>query len=74
MLKILRRFGLEGFKPIDRTVARYSLGGISDRHVMRGFRELRENLIEEGSGRLHAYQAYATLVAKARLLRLLGRA
>lgn len=74
MLKILRRFGLNGFRSVDRTVARYSLGGISDRQVMSGFRELRENLIEQGAGRVHAYQAYWTLVAKARLLRVLGRA
>lgn len=73
MLKILRRFGLGGFKSVDRVVARYSLGGISDRQVMRGFRELRQNLMEQGVGRVRAYQAYAILVMKARLLRLLGR-
>jgi hypothetical protein len=64
---------LGAFKSVDGTVARYSLGGISDKQVMRGFRELRENLVEEGFGRLHAYQAYATLVMKAWVLRLLGR-
>ena len=71
MLKILRKFGPGAFKGIDHPVARYSLGGVSDRQVMRGFRELRQNLIEAGVGRLHAYRAYGVLVCKARVSRLI---
>lgn len=71
MLKVLRKYGPGAFKSIDQPVARYSLGGVSDRQVMRGFRELRENLIEAGVGRLHAYGAYGVLVCKARIARLI---
>lgn len=74
MLKILRKYGPGAFKSIDHPVARYSLGGVSDRQVMRGFRELRQNLIEAGVGRLHAYRAYGVLVCKARVARLIRRA
>jgi glycosyltransferase involved in cell wall biosynthesis len=73
MLKILGKYGLSAFKSIDHPVARYSLGGVSDRQVMRGFRELRQNLIEAGVGRLHAYRAYGVLVCKARVARLIRR-
>jgi len=71
MLKVLRKYGPEAFTSIDHPVARYSLGGVSDRQVMRGFRELRQNLIEAGVGRLHAYGAFAVLVCKARVARLI---
>jgi len=74
MLKILRKYGPDAFTSIDHPVARYSLGGVSDRQVMRGFRELRQNLIEAGVGRLHAYRAYGVLVCKARVSRLIRRA
>jgi glycosyltransferase involved in cell wall biosynthesis len=74
MLKVLRKYGPGAFKCIDHPVARYSLGGVSDRQVIRGFRELRQNLIEAGVGRLHAYRAYGVLVCKARVARLLRRA
>jgi len=73
MLKILRRYGPGAFKCVDYPVARYSLGGVSDRQVMRGFRELRQNLVEAGVGRLQAYGAYGVLVCKARVARLIGR-
>jgi glycosyltransferase involved in cell wall biosynthesis len=73
MLKILRKYGAEAFKSIDHPVARYSLGGVSDRQVIRGFRELRQNLIEAGVGRLHAYRAYGVLVCKAHVARLIRR-
>lgn len=73
MLKILRRYGPTAFKCVDHPVARYSLGGVSDRQVMRGFRELRQNLIEAGVGKLHAYGAYGVLVCKARVSRLIRR-
>lgn len=74
MLKILQKYGPGAFKSIDHPVARYSLGGVSDRQVMRGFRELRQNLIEAGVGKLHAYRAYGVLVCKVRVARLIRRA
>lgn len=73
MLKVLRKYGTGAFHSIDHPVARYSLGGVSDRQVMRGFRELRQNLIEAGVGRMHAYGAYGVLVCKARVARLVRR-
>ena len=72
MLRILGRYGLAGFRTVDSVVARYSLGGLSDRHVMRGFREVRDNLLEEGVGRWSAQHAYVTLIVKARIARILG--
>lgn len=73
MLRILRRFGVHAFRSVDKVVARYSLGGVSDEMIIHGFRELRENLREEGVGRLAANQAFAVLVLKARIARLIGR-
>lgn len=73
MLRIGRRFGLSAFETVDQVVARYSLGGVSDRHVIRGFRELRENLLEEGVGRAAAEIAYGKLLVKSRIARLVGR-
>lgn len=73
MLAILRRFGPGAFRKVDHVVARYSLGGLSDREAARGFAELRQNLIDAGSGRLNAYRAYLTLMMKSRLARVLGR-
>ncbi len=73
MLRILRRFGLEQFRVVDAVVARYSLGGLSDRRVIEGFRELRQNLIEEGVDKYSAYWAFGVLVAKSRLARLVGK-
>jgi glycosyltransferase involved in cell wall biosynthesis len=73
MLKILRQYGPEAFVTIDFTVAEHSLGGISDRQVRAGFRELRENLIEQGFGRLAANVAYLELLIKSRIARWIGR-
>jgi glycosyltransferase involved in cell wall biosynthesis len=73
MLKILRKYGPGAFRTVDHPVARYSLGGVSDRQVIRGFRELRQNLIEAGVGRLRAYGAYGVLVCKVRVARLIRR-
>jgi glycosyltransferase involved in cell wall biosynthesis len=73
MLAILRRFGPGAFRRVDRTVARYSLGGLSDREASRGFAELRQNLLDTGTGRFNAYRAYVTLVMKSRLARVLGK-
>lgn len=73
MLAIRHRFGQGAFRKVDQVVARYSLGGLSDREAARGFAELRQNLIDAGAGRLNAYRAYVTLVMKSRLARVLGR-
>jgi glycosyltransferase involved in cell wall biosynthesis len=73
MLAILRRFGPGAFRKVDRTVARYALGGLSDREAAKGFAELRQNLIDSGAGRFNAYRAYVTLVMKSRLARVLGK-
>jgi glycosyltransferase involved in cell wall biosynthesis len=73
MLRILNRFGLDAFSVVDETVAKYSLGGVSDRHVDRGFREVRDNLIEEGSRKFPANAAYVQLMVKSRVARLIGK-
>lgn len=64
-LKILKNFGHSSFSLVDTVVAEYSLGGVSDRRVFEGFREVRSNLMEMGFGRFWAYFSYAKLVAKA---------
>jgi glycosyltransferase involved in cell wall biosynthesis len=69
MLQILRRFGISAFRTVDVLVANYSLGGLSDRQIVNGFRELRANLLEEGCGRLAANTAYLTLLVKSRIAR-----
>jgi glycosyltransferase involved in cell wall biosynthesis len=74
MLRILRRFGLEAFQVVDYDVAEYNLGGLSDKLVKQGFRELRDNLIAEGGGTLSAQLAYLKLLLKSRVARLLGGA
>lgn len=71
MLKILQAYGPAAFSVVDQVVARYSLGGVSDREVLQGFREVRDNLVDAGFGRMHALSAYAVLVMKSRLARLL---
>lgn len=73
MLAILRHFGPGAFRKVDHVVARYSLGGLSDREAAKGFAELRQNLIDAGAGRLRAYRAYLKLRMKSRLARVLGR-
>jgi glycosyltransferase involved in cell wall biosynthesis len=72
MLRILNRFGPDAFSVVDAIVANYFLGGVSDRQVNAGFREVRDNLIEEGIGRFQANAAYARLMLKARVARLIG--
>lgn len=71
MLQILKRYGPRAFATTDEVVAHYSLGGMSDRHVLRGFAEIRENLLEEGSSRFAANAAYWKLVCKSGLGRLI---
>jgi glycosyltransferase involved in cell wall biosynthesis len=71
MLQILKRYGLRAFATTEEVVAHYSLGGVSDRHVLRGFGEIRENLLEEGSSWFAANAAYWKLVCKSRLGRLI---
>ncbi len=73
MLKILKRFGPDAFSVVDTIVAEYCLGGVSDRQVDLGFRELRDNLTEEGGCALAAATAYAALMIKSRIARLIGR-
>jgi glycosyltransferase involved in cell wall biosynthesis len=72
MLRILLRHGVGAFHVVDEVVARYSLGGVSDRLALQGFRELRDNLIEEGCGRFAANTAYCTLFLKSRIARGMG--
>ncbi len=71
MLRILRRFGPGSFYTVDEIIAEYSLGGVSDRHVLRGFVELRANLIEEGCSSFGANVAFLKLVAKSGIARVL---
>jgi glycosyltransferase involved in cell wall biosynthesis len=73
MLRILNRFGLSAFSVVDIVVANYFLGGVSDRQIDQGFRELRDNLLEEGGGPFRANAAYAVLLLKSRIARVLGR-
>jgi len=73
MLRILNRFTLDAFCKVDVVVANYFLGGVSDRHMDAGFREVRDNLMEEGVGRFRANSAYMQLLLKARVARLIGR-
>jgi glycosyltransferase involved in cell wall biosynthesis len=72
MLRILNRFGPDAFSVVDTIVANYFLGGVSDRQVNVGFREVRDNLIEEGIGRFQANAAYVRLMLKAKVARLMG--
>jgi glycosyltransferase involved in cell wall biosynthesis len=71
MLRILNRFGRDAFCVSDETIANYYLGGVSDRHVFAGFREVRDNLIEEGVGRIQANAAYMRLLLVQRLARVM---
>lgn len=73
MLRILGKYGIDAFSVSDVSVANYHLGGVSDRMVDLGFREVRDNLLEEGVGKWRANAAYLRLRAKARLARALGR-
>ncbi len=72
MLRILRKFGANAFSIVDATIANYSLGGVSDRNVAMGFKEVRDNLVEEGVPRAHANAAYFKLLLKSRISRILG--
>ncbi len=71
MLRILNRFGIGAFSVVDAVVAHYHLGGVSDREIDAGFRELRDNLTEEGVGRLRANATYVQLMLKSRVARLM---
>ena len=72
MLRILNRFGPGAFSVVDALVAHYFLGGVSDQQVNAGFREVRDNLLEEGVGRFRADAAYARLLIKSKIARLIG--
>ena len=71
MLRILKRYGPSAFKVVDEVVAHYQLGGLSDRQVKKGFREVRQNLIDEGFGVVRATLVQLTLVLKSTVARLL---
>ena len=73
MLKLLHRYGPQGFAVVDAVVATYSLGGLSDRFIQQGFREVRDNLIEEGMSPIEANWAYQLLLIKLQVSKLLGR-
>jgi glycosyltransferase involved in cell wall biosynthesis len=73
MLRILRRLGLSSFAVVKQSVARYFMGGLSDAQMNRGFREVRDNLVEEGVGAVAANLAYYKLLIKARMARAVGR-
>jgi glycosyltransferase involved in cell wall biosynthesis len=73
MLRIYKHFGLRSFAVVDEIVAHYFLGGVSDAQADRGFLELRENLIEEGYGRIAATSAYFLLLLKSKIARAIGR-
>jgi glycosyltransferase involved in cell wall biosynthesis len=73
MLRILREAGLGAFAVVDQAVARYFMGGASYLQMDRGFREVRDNLLETGAGAVTANLAYLQLLARSRLARLLGR-
>jgi hypothetical protein len=73
MLRIKNRFGMGAFATRDVVVAKYHLGGVSDKNVIEGFREVRENLIEEGVGRFSAGAAYLQLAARAAISRVIRR-
>ncbi len=72
MLRILRKMGPDAFRIVDATIANYSLGGVSDRNVAIGFKEVRDNLVEEGVSRARANAAYIKLLLKSRISRTLG--
>lgn len=73
MLRILNRFGPSAFHCIGDVVARYNLGGLSDKQILRGFEEVRLNLMEEGTPKASAAFAYMRLVVKSYVSRLLAR-
>ncbi|HEV2674610.1 MAG TPA: glycosyltransferase family 2 protein [Aliidongia sp.] len=64
-LKIFKQFGASAFSTIDTVVADYSLGGLSDRRMFDGFREVKKNLIDMGFGKIWANFSYGKLVTKA---------
>lgn len=71
MLRVFRRYGLNGFRVVDTMVADYHLGGVSDRRILEGFAELKDNLLETGASRFSANLAYYKLVAKSRIGKLI---
>jgi glycosyltransferase len=73
MLRILRKMGTTAFCVVDATIANYSLGGVSDRNVEVGFKEVRDNLVEEGVSKVRANAAYLNLLMKSRISRMLGK-
>jgi glycosyltransferase involved in cell wall biosynthesis len=70
VLRILLRYGPAAFTVVDEVVAQYRLGGLSDRQVMKGFREVRENLIDEGFGVIRATWVQLTLMLKSKVSRI----
>lgn len=71
MLRIFQRYGLAGFRVVDTMVADYHLGGVSDRRVLEGFAELKDNLLEAGASQFAATWAYYKLVMKSRVGKLI---
>ena len=73
MLRILKLYGISAFSKIEDVVARHNVGGISAKQLNLGFAEVRDNLLEEGYGFLHANYAFSMLVLKGILARHLVR-
>ncbi len=73
MLKIMLRYGLSSFAVTEKCISYYRLGGISDKHVLDGFREVRDNLMELINYRVEAYWVYFILVSKHLLLKSLNQ-
>jgi len=63
-LRILKKFGRKAFFAIDAPISFYRLGGISHTNEIRGFQEVRDNLIEHGETPLVATLRYYILILK----------
>lgn len=71
LLKIWDRHGSAGFQTLPDIVAEYSVGGLSDRLLFKGFGEVRANLLQEGRSAWRANLAFLKLCAKGIISRLL---
>ncbi len=64
MLKIFTKYGSRSFNSVNNHISYYSLGGLSDNNYLKGFGEVRDNLIANGVARPIAYFRFLVLIAK----------
>lgn len=64
-LKILTVYGAEAFSVAHKAIGNYSMGGVSDRQIINGFREVRANIRTITRKKILADIAFLVLVCKA---------